>query len=58
MHNDENITDARQARLEFMLEEFCAAQRRRRVKQGMALWNRTVAEAALAAQESPPKKVN
>jgi hypothetical protein len=58
MDNDENITDARQAHLEFMLEEFCAAQQRRRVKQGIALWNRTVAQAALAAQGSPPEKLN
>jgi hypothetical protein len=58
MDNDEDTTDPRQARLEFMLEEFCAAQQRRRVKQGIVLWNRTAAQAALAAQRSPPEKLN
>ncbi len=58
MGNDDDTTDQRQARLEFLLEEFRAAQQRRRVKQGIALWNRTAAEAALAAQPPPPAKLN
>jgi hypothetical protein len=58
MDNDDNTTDPRQARLEFMLEEFRAAQQRRRVKQGIALWNRTVAQLALAAQSPAPEKLN
>jgi hypothetical protein len=58
MANDDETTDERQARLEFMLEEFCAAQQRRRVKQGIALWNRTVAQAALAEKPPAPEKLN
>jgi hypothetical protein len=56
--NDDNTTDQREARLESGSKPFCAAQQRRRVKQGTALWNRTVAQAALAAQRSPPEKLN
>jgi hypothetical protein len=58
MANDDNTADQRQARLEFMLEEFRAAQQRRRVKQGIALWNRTVAQIALAEQSPAPEKLN
>jgi hypothetical protein len=58
MDNDDNTTDQRQARLEFMLEEFRAAQQRRRVKQGIALWNRTVAQVALAEPLPAPEKLN
>jgi hypothetical protein len=58
MDNDDDTTDPRQARLELMLEEFCAAQQRRRVKLGIALWNRTAAQAALAAHPPPPEKLN
>ena len=58
MDNDEDITDPRQARLEFMLEEFCAAQQRRRLKQGIALWNRTVSDALLAGDLLAPEKLN
>jgi len=57
MDNDDNTTD-RQARLEFMLEEFRAAQQRQRVKQGIALWNRTVAQRALAEPSATPEKLN
>ena len=52
MVNDDETRDERQARLDFMVEEFRAAQQRRIVKRGIALWNRTVAQAALA--EKPP----
>jgi hypothetical protein len=58
MNNDDNATDQRQARLEFMLEEFRAAQQRQRVKQGIALWNRTVAQLALAEPSRTPEKLN
>ena len=58
MDNDDDTTDQRQARLEFMLEEFRAAQQRRRVKQGIALWNRTAAQAALAERPPAPEKLN
>jgi hypothetical protein len=58
MDNDHTTTDPRQARLEFRLEEFRAAQQRRRVKQGIALWNRTVAQAVLAEKPLASEKLN
>jgi hypothetical protein len=58
MDNDDTTTDPRLARLEVMLEEFRAAQQRRRVKQGIALWNRTVAQLALAEPSPAPEKLN
>ncbi len=58
MDHDNETTDARQARLEFLLEEFRAAQQRRRVKQGIALWNRTVAQAALTEKPPEPETLN
>jgi hypothetical protein len=58
MNPDDDWTDARQARLEFMLEEFRAAEQRRLVKQGIALWNRTVAQAALAEKPPVPETLN
>jgi hypothetical protein len=54
----DETTDQRQARLEFMLEEFRAAQQRRRVKEGIALWNRTVAQAVLSEKPPAPGKLN
>lgn len=56
--DDDNTTDQREARLAFMLEEFRAAQLRQRVKQGIALWNRTVLQVALAELSPPPEKLN
>lgn len=48
-----------QARLEKMLAEFQAAQRRRLVKQGIALWNETeAASAAVSETPPPPTKAN
>jgi hypothetical protein len=58
MNPDDDSTDARQARLECMLEEFRAAQQRRLVKQGIAVWNRTVAQAALAEKPPTPETLN
>ena len=58
MATDDETTDQRQARLEFMVEEFRAAQQRRRVKEGIALWNRTVALAVLAEKPPAPGKLN
>jgi hypothetical protein len=58
MDNGDNTTDQREAHLEFMLEEFRAAQQRRRVKQGIALWNRTVAQLMLAKQSPAPEKLD
>ena len=57
MANDDETPDQQQARLEFMLKEFQAAQQRRRVAQGIALWNRT-AQAALAQKPVAPEKLN
>jgi hypothetical protein len=58
MDNDDNTTDQRQARLESRLEEFRAAQHRRLVARGIALWNRTAAQAALADKPAAPEKLN
>jgi hypothetical protein len=58
MGNDDNTPDPRQARLEFMLEEFRAAQQRRRVKQGIAARNRTAAEALAEKTAAPDEKLN
>ena len=57
-NDNDNTTDQREAHLEFMLEEFRAAQQRRRAKQSFALRNRTDAQAALAAQSPAPEKLN
>jgi hypothetical protein len=57
-NNDDNTTDQRQARLEVRLEEFRAAQHRRLVARGIALWNRTAARAALADKPAAPGKLN
>ena len=52
---DRNDTEERQARLDAMIEEFRAAQKRRLVKAGIALWNRTeAAQLAMASGEPPP----
>jgi hypothetical protein len=57
---DRNDTEARQARLDKMIEEFRAAQQRRLVKAGIVLWNRTEAahQAAMACVEPAPDKVH
>jgi hypothetical protein len=47
-----------QTRLEFMLEEFRAAQQRRLAKIGIALRNRTVAQAALAEKPPAPESLD
>ena len=49
---DRNDSEERQARLDWMMEEFRAAQQRRVVKAGIALWNRTeAAQQAMACVE-------
>ena len=57
---DRKKSDERQARIDAMIEEFRAAQQRRLVKRGIALWNR--AEAAQRAMECvadpPPETVH
>ena len=53
---DRNDSEERQARLDWMTEEFRAAQQRRIVKAGIALWNRTeAAQQAMACVEPPPR---
>lgn len=53
---DRNDSEERQARLDWMMEEFRAAQQRRVVKAGIALWNRTeAAQQAMACVEPPPR---
>ena len=57
---DRKKDDERQARIDAMIEKFRAAQQRRLVKRGIALWNR--AEAAQRARECveapPPETVH
>jgi hypothetical protein len=56
---EQNDIDALQARIDAMIAEFRAAQQRRLVKRGIALWHRTEAQQALAAlAEPPPAKLN
>ena len=53
---DRNDTEERQARLDWMIEEFRAAQKRRLIKVGIALWNRTeAAQQAMACVQPPPR---
>ena len=54
---DSNDPEDRQARLDAMLEEFRAAQRRRQIKLGIALWSkRAAAEQALLPPVLSPEK--
>ena len=52
--------DERQARIDRMIDEFRAAQQRRLVKLGKALWRRTemVQRALPVEAEPPPSEVN
>jgi hypothetical protein len=57
MTTERNDPDERQARLDAMLEEFRAAQQRRLVKLGIALWSkRAAAEQALLPPVLTPEK--
>jgi len=60
MSNDRNDSEERQAHLDAMVEEFQAARRRRLVKTGIALWNRTEAtqQAMACVAPTPPDKVH
>jgi hypothetical protein len=58
MKHDDDSTEARQARLEFMLQEFRAAQQRRLVKEGIASQNRSVARMALGEKPPAPETLN
>ena len=57
MGNVREHTGDRQARLDQMIDEFRAAQQRRLVKRGMALWNRTEAAHQVTAlvEPAPPE---
>jgi hypothetical protein len=57
---DRNDRDEREARLNALIEEFRAAQQRRLVKRGIALWNRAeAAQQAMAwVDPPPPEKVH
>lgn len=57
---DRNDRDEREARLNALIEEFRAAQQRRLVKRGIALWNRTEAahQAMAYVDPPPPEKVH
>ena len=57
---DPKNDDQRQARIDAMIEEFRAAQQRRLVKRGIALWNRAEAEyqAMACVEPAPPDKVH
>jgi hypothetical protein len=53
---DRNDSEERQARLDAMIEEFRAAQQRRRVKAEIVVWNRTAAaQRAVACVEPAPR---
>ena len=52
---DRHDRDERQARIDALIEEFRAAQQRRLVKRGIALWNGAeAAQQAIAWVEPPP----
>ena len=57
---DRNDRDERQARIDAFIEELRAAQQRRLVKRGIALWNRAEAahQAMTCAEPPPPEKVH
>lgn len=57
---DRNDRDEREARLNALIEEFRAAQQRRLVKRGIALWNRAEAahQAMACVDPPPPEKVH
>lgn len=56
---DRNDVDEQQARLDRIIADFRAVRQRLRVKQGIALWNRTEeALGGVAQAEPPPRKLN
>ena len=57
---DRNDSEERQARLDKMIEEFRAAQQRRLVKAGIALWNHTEAahQSMACVEPAPPDKIH
>ena len=57
---DRNDRDERQARIDALIAQFRAAQERRLVKRGIALWKRAeAAQQAMAYVEPrPPEKIH
>ena len=53
-------TDERQARLDSIIEQFRAAEKRALLKRGIALWTRTVAQRRMVRRDRslPPEKIN
>ena len=51
---DRRDAGERQVRVDGMIAEFRAARQRRRVKQGIALWNRTEEALRHASRAEPP----
>lgn len=57
---DRHDRDERQARIDALIEQFRAAQQRRLVKRGIALWKRAEAaqQAMTYVELPPPEKVH
>ena len=57
---DRDDRDERQARIDALIEQFRAAQQRRLVKRGIALWRRAEAapQAMRYVEPPPPEKVH
>jgi hypothetical protein len=57
MSIDRRDTDERNARIELMMEQYSAAERRRMIRRGIALWNRAeeLLQAKTYAPVLPPK---
>jgi hypothetical protein len=53
-------TDERQARLELIIEQSQAAEKRSLLKRGIALWTRTEAQRGMVRRDRslPPEKIN
>ena len=59
MKNQHDTLDEREARLEIRIKEYQAAEKRRLISQGIALWTRTEAEYTMARNAKPSSaKVN
>ncbi len=60
MSIDRRDDDERNARIELMMEQYCASERRRMIKRGIALWRRAEdrRQAQAYAAPLPPGKVH
>ena len=59
MVNPQDTLEERETRLQTRLAEFRAAEKRRLLKQGIALWTRTETEQLMAYEPKPrSRKVN